>query len=75
MMKVGDIVVSNDPSYSLCCGSGVSAHAIVVQINPVVLVSQAADMRWEVTVQPKKLMVIGAASKKMLNKCMTRLEK
>jgi hypothetical protein len=74
-MKVGDIVIPNDPAYPLRSGSSAYTHAIVVQEQPLVLVSVEADMRWEVTVKPDKLKVIGVADPEQLKICMTRLEK
>jgi len=44
-MEVGDIVVNSDPQYPLACGSGLYDCAIVVQLSPLVLVSEETDMR------------------------------
>ncbi len=72
-MKVGDIVASTDNSYVLRCGSGAYARAVVVQENPLVLVSESSDMRWESTVKPDKLAVCGKADPITLSRCMGRL--
>ena len=72
-MKKGDLVVSNDPAYPLHCGSGIYSHAVVIQENPLVLVSESADMRWESTVMPDNLEVFGRASASVLSRCLSRL--
>lgn len=74
-MKVGDIVIPNDPAYPLRSGSDAYTHAIVVQEQPLVLVSEESDMRWESTVKPDKLKVIGVAKQEQLEICMRRLER
>lgn len=74
-MKVGDIVIPNDPAYPLRSGSSAYTHAIVVQEQPLVLVSEESDMRWESTVKPDKLKVIGVAKQEQLEICMRRLER
>jgi len=74
-MKVGDIVIPNDPAYPLRSGSGAYTHAIVIQEQPLVLVSEESDMRWESTVKPDKLKVIGVAKQEQLEICMRRLER
>ncbi len=71
-MEKGDIVVSNDPAYPLHCGSGIYSHAIVVQVDPLVLVSESTDMRWS-TVMPDKLKVVGCAETAVLERCLRRL--
>lgn len=48
-MNVGDVVVAVG-SFRLACGSGIYSHAIVVQVEPLVLVSEHGDMLWSATV-------------------------
>ena len=72
-MKVGDLVASADPRYVLHCGSGVYPRAVVIKEQPLVLASEEGDMRWESTVQPGKLAVVGRADSKTLARCMRRL--
>ena len=71
--KQGDVVASNDPAYPLRSGAFEYAAAVVVSAQPLVLVSQAADMRWESTVLPDKLRKIGDATPYTLNRCLGRL--
>lgn len=73
-LKKGDIVVSTDTSYVLRSGCEEYDRAIVIQENPVVLVSEAADMRWESSVQPGKLCALGTAAPDVLARCMSRLQ-
>jgi len=74
-IKFGDIVVSTDPAYPLRSATEMYSHAIVIQEQPLVLVSEESDMRWESLIMPEKLKVIGMANSKQLEKCMRRLEK
>lgn len=71
--SVGDVVVSTDPGYPLRSGAEQYDCAIVVQSEPLVLVSESADMRWESTVQPTKLCKRATASQPALARCMARL--
>ena len=72
--NVGDIVTYTPASRrTLHCGSGIYPSAVVVRIEPLVLVSHEGDMRWEATVEPDKLMCVGRASPDGLEICMRRL--
>lgn len=71
--SVGDIVEPADPKYPLVSGGSRYDFAIVVQVSPLVLVSEHADMRWESTVQDREFRVIGKASDDLLARCMKRL--
>lgn len=73
-MQIGDIVtpVSGDP---LHCGSGFYPDAVVIQLEPLVLVSRSSDMRWQSTIQNRPFKVLGQASKSQLEKCRRRLDK
>lgn len=44
-MNVGDVVVAKSHE-ALASGSGIYTHAICVQVDPLVLVSQQGDMVW-----------------------------
>ena len=70
---VGDVVVSTDPGYPLRSGASWYPCAVVVQVEPLVLVSEEADMRWQSTVQPEKLRKDSTASPEVLARCMARL--
>lgn len=72
--EVGDVVQANRNT-PLHCGSGIYTHAIVVQSEPLVLVSEETDMRWSATVDELYLEKIGVAKPEVLEKCMRRLEK
>ena len=74
VFKVGNVVAPlNRSTYTLHCGSGEYASAVVVSVEPLVLVSHSAGMRWESTVQPEKLMVVGDVDADELALCMKRL--
>jgi hypothetical protein len=73
-MKKGDLVASTDSRWPLHCGSGIYPHAVVVSTTPLVLVSESADMRWELTVRPDKLKVIGRAGFWTRLRCRRRLK-
>lgn len=47
-MQVGDVMVPREGPESgyLCCGSGTYTHAILVSVEPFVMVSQEGDMMW-----------------------------
>lgn len=71
--KRGDVVASNDSSYPLRSGGEEYPWAVVVQAHPMVLVSERADMRWESTVKPASLRLVGTASPNLLARCIARL--
>ncbi len=72
--QAGDIVASTDPAYSLHSGSFIYDCAVVACVDPLVLVSTTADMRWSHTVRPEKLRVIDKASAAELKICQRRLD-
>lgn len=73
MYNKGDLVAAIPP-YHLVCGSGVYKYAVVVQIDPMVLVSESGDMLWRATVKPEKLYKIGVANSRVLDVAMRRFE-
>jgi len=73
-MRVGDIVTPIDDRGPLRSGAEWWPSAVVVQISPLVLVSEQSDMRWQSTVQDRKFIVVGHASDDQLKRCMRRLE-
>ena len=75
VFQVGDLVESTDEGYPLRSGSEWYPIAVVIQVSPLVLVSEESDMRWETTVKPDKLAVVGKADKKTLKTCLRRLDK
>jgi hypothetical protein len=70
--NVGDVVIAHGDDL-LYSGSSIYSHAICVQANPLVLVSESADMRWESTLRFKTLQKIGVATPEQLAICMKRL--
>lgn len=71
-MRIGDIV---RPTGGRVLRSGCNAYddAVVVSIEPFVLVSREADMRWSATVAREDFEVVGAAPTGVTNRCMRRL--
>jgi hypothetical protein len=70
-MCVGCIVQANG-GYGLRSGGSAYDCAVVVSVNPYIMMSEAADMKW--TAQKKEnYTVIGTASEEVLAKCMSRL--
>ena len=69
-IEVGD-VVTGISGYPLHCGSGIYTHAIVVQVSPLVLVSESTDMRWN-CVTLDTLEIIGKADKKVVQNCIDK---
>jgi len=73
VFAVGDVVQSTDIGYPLRSGCDWYPDAVVIQVSPLVLTSYESDMRWESTVQPDKLKVVGKVNKRVLKRCMRRL--
>ncbi len=73
-MKVGDIVASRGPEiFVLHSSCHYYPHAIVIQENPLILVSEEGDMKWEATIKPEYFKVLGKASEDVLKNCLKRL--
>lgn len=74
--NIGDIVAYPNEDYAPQLRSGASWYpdAVVIQAQPVILVSREGDMRWSATVQEDKLQVVGKANEKELAKVMARLK-
>jgi len=45
-LKIRDIVKATDNGHPLRCGSGTYDNAVVISVNPLVMVSPSGDMRW-----------------------------
>jgi hypothetical protein len=70
-MRVRDIVTSVNKGNPLLSGKGIYKDAIVISVEPLVLVSKETDMRWDHF--PKEdLWVIGKASLFQYFKCLKR---
>lgn len=73
-VRVGDLVVPvDDDKYQLASGCSRYNHAVVVSIEPFVLVSPKADMKWSCTVRLEQFKYFGRACATTLAKCMKRL--
>ena len=73
-MEIGDIVEPINPRNVLHCGSGVYADAVVVNIDPFVLVSRCTSMKWSATVSIEDFDVIDFADAAQLERCMRRMK-
>lgn len=76
-LKVGHIVrYKRGSGRVLRCGSGVYGGATVIQVSPLILVSEEADMRWSCLSEEDKadLEIAGEANEATLARAMTRLE-
>lgn len=72
-MKIGDAVVAVSP-FQLVCGSGRYTHAVVVGLDPLVLVSEYGDMLWHATLEPGCVRSIGRASAESFERAMRRYD-
>lgn len=71
-MRVGDIVVPK-PGHWLRSGCSAYDSAVVVSMEPFILVSKETDMKWSATVKPENFTVSSIATDAMLERCMKRL--
>lgn len=71
-IEVGDFVCKKNGG---CLRSGSEAYsfAVVISVEPFVLCSEEADMRWSSTVTKEEFRVIGKASQSKLENCLKRL--
>ena len=72
-ISIGDLVAPINSDYQLSSGASRYERAVVVSIEPFVLVSESADMRWSSTVLRKNFKIIGKADSSKLDACMKRL--
>lgn len=72
-IEVGSIVEPINSNHTLASGCSRYENAIVVQLDPFILVSEAADMRWGCTVAAQNFKAVGKASDEVLKLCMGRL--
>lgn len=74
-MKIGEFVTyASGSGRCLHSGSETYSRAVVISDDPLILVSEGADMRWQRTVEPEHLVVVGVASQEVVNTCMRRLD-
>jgi len=72
-MKVGSIVEPAKGEIQLACGGGIYDSAVVISLDPYIMVSKSADMRWSSQKQ-EDYTVIGEATDEQLATCMNRLK-
>ena len=73
-MKIGD-VVRPIPPMLLRCGCGSYDDAVVVSVDPFVLVSREGDMRWSATVAPHQFKTVATADADVQKVAMARWER
>ena len=73
-LYVGDLVAPNSTGYSLASGCSYYDQAVVVCINPFVLVSEGGDMRWN-TLDPENYKAVGYADAETLKRCIDRMNR
>ncbi|WP_268810093.1 hypothetical protein [Vibrio parahaemolyticus] len=73
-VAVGDVVEPIKPDYQLASGCGRYDSAVVVSVEPFVITSHAADMRWQSTVKREQFKIVGKVEGEALEACMKRLE-
>ena len=74
-MKVGNLVKATEESgFVLRSGAEWFDTAIVISLDPFVLVSEDTNMKWEVTVKAEDFVTVGTASAEILNECMRRIK-
>jgi len=69
---VGDLVTPVE-GVQLASGCGYYYGAVVVSMDPFVLVSEEADMRWEHTVHPSNFNYYSKCPEDTFQKCLKRL--
>lgn len=70
---VGAVVRPKNERDPLHCGSGQYLEAIVISMEPFIMVSEGTDMRWS-TWTPDRVYAVRMASSTTLEKCMSRLK-
>lgn len=70
-MNVGDLVQAIYP-FVLACGSGRYDFAVVVQVDPLVLISEQGDMLWRATLYDGCVRSVGRAHHDSFARALTR---
>lgn len=71
-MEIGDLVASkNSLTDPLRSGAELYFRAVVVSVDPFVMISEQADMRWS-TWDIDRVTVVGHASPEILERCVDR---
>jgi hypothetical protein len=71
-MLVGDVAIPIRGT-TLFCGSGTYTHAIVASVEPFVLMSEEADMRWDQH-EHYNFQYLCKADSKIVKRCLKRLK-
>ena len=71
--NVGHMVEPINNDHTLRSGAGYYSSAVVVSVEPFILVSIGADMKWSSTVVPEGFKIVGIANEETLNKCLERI--
>lgn len=72
-MKIGD-VVEPIPPMQLRSGGSAYRDAVVISVEPFILASWGADMKWIAAVKPEEFRVIGQVEPSRLRFCKRRLK-
>jgi len=70
---VGSIVEPVSPEFVLASGCGRYPDAVVVSVEPFVLVSRESDMKWQATVKIENFIATGQASDELMAICNRRI--
>jgi hypothetical protein len=71
-MRVGDMV-RNSKEQRLYCGCGMYPYAIVMSLDPFILVSEETDMRWDHVLREEMDEIVGRAKTSTILRCLCRL--
>ena len=71
-LAYGDIVEPISPAHQLHSGCNWYDSAVVMSVEPFVLVSKETDMRWSCTVSAENFRKIGTASEEQMKLCQRR---
>lgn len=72
-VAVGDVVEPIKPDYQMASGCGRYDSAVVISVEPFVITSHDADMRWQSTVKREQFKIVGTVEGDDLARCLTRL--
>lgn len=73
--RVGDLVESkNENQFRLHCGTLFYENAVVVSVEPFILVSKCSSMKWQSTIKKEYFDVVGKVDKNVLRNCMRRVD-
>lgn len=74
IMKIGDVVKPKpDSGFVLRSGAEAYSAAVVISVEPFILTSEDATMKWQSTIVKEYFEVTGSVSEDILQNCMRRL--